>query len=159
MKGCLQACIVLIRAFHFLSVFSGWSSRTSSMQGRALSLFPSRSRASWRAVLMSDKPFLIFMLECMIPSTVFFHPLVINCEIIIACCKSVFVMLVNGTVQFNLLSEKSMSFYLTLIHFLPVFMGSPWRRRQLMVGQLTKTNNQSNSHSYLLPIQSGQFTT
>ncbi|CAF90998.1 unnamed protein product, partial [Tetraodon nigroviridis] len=68
-----------------------WSSRTSSMQGRASSLFPSHLRASWRAVLMSDRPLSVAMLECMIPSTVLFHLLEIHYGIIIVHCKFILV--------------------------------------------------------------------
>lgn len=66
----------------FSPVFSGWSSKTSSTQGWVSSLFPSPLKASWRGVLMSDKP----RPDCLLPSTVFFLPLGIRCGIKIVCC-------------------------------------------------------------------------
>lgn len=41
---------------------------------------------------MSDKPVSVSMLECVIPSTVLFHPLEIHCGIIIVRCNFVVVM-------------------------------------------------------------------
>lgn len=70
----MKACFQTDTGFHecflcFCPVFTGWSSRTSSMQGRDLSLFLSLLRASWRVVLMSDKPLSVSMLERMIAFT------------------------------------------------------------------------------------------